>query len=93
MDVMNSNASDRVNKKKFKSPACNSNISRFSLEIYFIWFGALIFLTETFIGKLLGLWMRCDSMDTAHIEQKKLNDEVTNKIAAFSDLYSLQSSI
>lgn len=50
MDVTNSNASDRVNKKKFKSPAFNTNVNRFSIEIYFIWFGVLIFATETIVG-------------------------------------------
>lgn len=50
MDVTNSNASDRVNKKKFKSPTFNTNVNRFSIEIYFIWFGVLIFATETIVG-------------------------------------------
>lgn len=51
MDVMNSNASDRSNKKKFKRPNFNAKIKQFSIEIYFMWFSALIYLAETVVGE------------------------------------------
>lgn len=37
------NSSDRIKSKK---PVCNANISQFAIETYFIWFSALIFITE-----------------------------------------------
>lgn len=51
MDVMNSNAADRPNQKKIKRSTLNTKIKQFSIEIYFMWFSALIFLTETIVGK------------------------------------------
>lgn len=50
MDVMNSNNSfDRTNKKKFKRSTFK--VKQFSIEIYFLWFNQLIYLTETIVGK------------------------------------------
>lgn len=34
-----------------KVPVCNANISQFAIETYFIWFSALIFITELIVGK------------------------------------------
>lgn len=51
MDVINSNASDVINKKKHKRSRINAKIKQFSIEIYFMWFSALIFFAETFVGK------------------------------------------
>lgn len=51
MDVMNSNVADRINQKKIKRSTLNAKIKQFSIEIYFMWFSALIFLTETVVGK------------------------------------------
>lgn len=50
MDVINSNSSDGINKKKHKRPRINAKIKQFSMEIYFMWFSALIFFAETFVG-------------------------------------------
>lgn len=55
MDVMNSNAADTITKKKHKRPRINTKIKHFSIEIYFMWFSALIFLAETFLGKFFHL--------------------------------------
>lgn len=49
MDVMNSSKSDAVHRKKHKR--INTKIKQFSIEIYFMWFSALIFFAETFVGK------------------------------------------
>lgn len=51
MDVINSNSSDGITKKKHKRPRINAKIKQFSIEIYFMWFSALIFFAETFVGK------------------------------------------
>lgn len=51
MDVINSNTSDSIAKKKLKRTRLNTKIKQFSIEIYFMWFSALIFLAETFLGK------------------------------------------
>lgn len=51
MDVINSNVSDAINKKKHKRSRINAKIKQFSIEIYFMWFSALIFFAETFVGK------------------------------------------
>lgn len=50
MDVINSNLSDGMAKKKHKRPRINAKIKQFSIEIYFMWFSALIFFAETFVG-------------------------------------------
>lgn len=49
MDVMSPNKSNDVHRKKHKR--INTKIKHFSIEIYFMWFSALIFLAETFVGK------------------------------------------
>lgn len=59
MDVMNSNASDRANKKKFKRPNFNAKIKQFSIEIYFMWFSALIYLAETIVGECFASILLC----------------------------------
>lgn len=51
MDVINSNKTDIVHRKKHKRPNINTKIKHFSIEIYFMWFSALIFLAETLVGK------------------------------------------
>lgn len=53
MDVRNSNScSDGIQKqKKHKRPRINAKIKQFSIEIYFMWFSALIFFAETFVGE------------------------------------------
>lgn len=51
MDVMNSNASNGSHKNNVKNTIFNTKIKRFSIEIYFMWFSALIFLTESIVGR------------------------------------------
>lgn len=52
MDVINSNTLDGINKKKHKRHTrINAKIKQFSMEIYFMWFSALIFFAETFVGE------------------------------------------
>lgn len=53
MDVMNSNASNSSNRNNVKNTIFKAKIKRFSIEIYFMWFSALIFVTETFVGEYL----------------------------------------
>ncbi|XP_031618189.1 uncharacterized protein LOC116337637 [Contarinia nasturtii] len=53
MDVINSNSSDGIQKKKQKRPRINAKIKQFSIEIYFMWFSALIFFAETFVDFML----------------------------------------
>lgn len=42
----NISANSNSGKIKTKKPVCNANISQFLIETYFIWFSALIFITE-----------------------------------------------
>lgn len=54
MDVRNLNENDRPTGNKFVN--CSSFINhstQFSIETYFVWFSALIFLTEVLIGECL----------------------------------------
>lgn len=41
-----SSSSNSSGRTKTKKPVCNANISQFAIETYFIWFSALIFVTE-----------------------------------------------
>lgn len=81
MDVMNSNASDRTNKKKFKRPNFNAKIKQFSIEIYFMWFSALIYLAETIVGECFYIvWTRlcvrvsaCKQINSSSSTNEKYN--------------------
>lgn len=52
MDVRDLNERNHV-KKKLNNHMCNTKISQFSIETYFIWFSALIFATEFVVGQLI----------------------------------------
>lgn len=44
---------NKSTKTSKKAPVCNATISQFAIETYFIWFSALIFITELIIGILI----------------------------------------
>lgn len=55
MDVGNLNECDSNAKQKLKKAIRKANISKFSIESCFLWFSAVIFVTELIIGNYLQL--------------------------------------